>query len=230
MDISRLKRKATDHDVPWIAVAFQRNTPQPGRHTGIIYRGTAGVLCLAHMAGHEDFRDQTYDPDSKYYCVVPQLPDPYIGEAFADYCAHAAASIAKQQPPYNLLEADPKLFDKKGNWISRDPDSGFNCSSFVIAVFHSYNIKLVRIETWPIGLEQDIEEQTKLVCALMTSPRPQDRAQAIKISPQIGKFPRIRPEQAAGACLEDNSVRPVDHTICCTDAQLLLQIWDEEHC
>jgi hypothetical protein len=176
------------------------------------------------------FRDQEYGAGWGYYCAVPEFPDEVVEKSFADYCAHVSASLEKKQPPYNLLAADPTVFDGQGNWVSRDPDAGLNCSSFVVAVFHSFSSKrLVRIETWPVGLPQDIQEQTVLVCTMMHSGRPQDHAQALKLALQIGKHPRIRPEETAGACLEDEKDRPVDHPRGAANGLIVLREWDDHH-
>lgn len=229
MDISRLKHNVTDADVTWVGVAVLR-FPDGGRHTGILYRDDdSDKLYMAEMAWHELFRNQPYNPAWGYSCAIPQFDDPILEETFADYCAHVGRSMAQKRPPYVLKAADPTAFDKDGNWVSRDPDSGFNCSSFVIAVFASYNHSLVKPETWPIGLTQDIQEQTILVCKLLNSSEPKDRAQAIKISPQIGKYPRIRPEQVAGACLEDQTARPLAHAECEANGNRVLQEWDTRH-
>src|SRR5712692_9373639 len=98
--------------------------------------------------------------------------------------------MAQERPPYNFLPPQMTVFDQDGKWISRDPDSGMNCSSFVAAVFASFNIPLVQSQTWPVGLPEDIQDQTALVCRLLNSSDPSRRAQACKISPQIGKHPR----------------------------------------
>ncbi len=229
MDISRLKRAVTDADVPWVGVAIRRNLPDTSRHTGIIYRAAAGELRMADMAWHEVFRDQAYNPAWDYYCAVPHFEDPIIEESFADYCAHVSASASQRQPPYNLLAANPALFDQSGRWVSTDPDVGLNCSSFVVSVFHSYNVPLVRIGTWPVGLPKDIQEQTTLVYKMMHSGRPQDHAQSLKIALQIGKHPRIRPEETAGACLEDEKDRPVDGARGAANGLLVLKEWDDHH-
>jgi hypothetical protein len=233
MDITRLKHNVTDADITWVGVAICRNS-DGSRHTGIIYRGEAGEgeageLRMADMAWHELFRDQPYSPAWGYSCAVPQFDDEVIEQSFADFCAHVGKSLAQNRPPYDLLAANPDAFDKDGNWVPRDPDVGFNCSSFVIGVFAAYNHPLVKPETWPIGLPQDIQEQTSLVCKLLNSREPRDRAQAIKISPQIGKYPRIRPEQAAGACLEDQIARPLAHAECEANGLRVLQEWDAHH-
>jgi hypothetical protein len=229
MDVTRLKHAVTDAAVPWVGVAICRTTPGGGRHTGIVYRGVAGKLRMADMAWHQMFRDNEYDPRWDYYCAVPQFDDPVVAEAFADWCAHVAASLARRRPPYNFLSPDNTDFDSEGNWICRDPDSGMNCSSFVVAVFQKYNIPLANVRTWPLGLPQDVEEQTALVRQLLNSEDPAARAQAVKISPQIGRHPRIRPEETAGACLEDESARPVDHPQCAANGARVLKEWDDNH-
>lgn len=214
MDITRLKHAVADADVPWVGVAILRNSPDPSRHTGIVYRhpGT-GALHLADMAWHRNFRNQPYNPAWGYWCAVPHFADPIIEESFADYCAHVAASLPARKPPYNLLSAENTQFDSAGVWVSRDPDGGMNCSSFVAAVFQSYNCPLVNVQTWPVGLPRDIQEQTDLVCKFVNSVSQEDRKQAYKMSPQIGRHARIRPEEAAGACLEDDAARPLNQTL-----------------
>jgi len=229
MDITRLKIVVSDAEVALVGVAIRRNPNSNGRHTGIIYRHSSGALHMVDMGWHRDCRDSEYDCKWGYYCAVPQFDDPHVEEAFADYCAHVAKQTPRQRPPYNLLSPDGVTFDSDGYWICRDPEAGMNCSSFVIAVFSSFNIPLVNAATWPIGLQQDIEEQTTLVCTLLNSDNPDDRQQAFKISPQIGKHPRIRPEETAGACLEDEKSRPLVHTQAAEYGKAVLEIWDNNH-
>jgi hypothetical protein len=229
MDITRLKTAVTDSEVPWVGVAICRTSPGGGRHTGIIYRGVAGELRLADMAWHERFRDAPYEQRWDYYCAVPQFDDPLLEMSFADYCAHVAQALTQDKPPYNFLPPNMTVFDTNGKWISRDPDSGMNCSSFVVAVFESFNTPLVKVSTWPVGLPLDVQEQTALVAILFTSTNPNDASQALKISPQIGKHPRIRPEETAGACLEDESARPIDHAQCAENGKRVLEVWDQNH-
>lgn len=229
MDVTRLKHAVTDSEVPWAGVAIRRNPGHASRHTGLIYRGVAGVLRMADMAWHETFRDQEYDLKWGYYCAVPPFEDPVLEQAFADYCAHVATAMTLEKPPYNMLSLGSPVFDSRGIWISRDPDRGMNCSSFVIAVFASFNMPLVNVTTWPIGLPEDVQEQTALVQIMLSTNNPSDRAQALKISPQIGKYPRIRPEEVAGACLEDASARPIDHAPCAANGIRVLQEWDTHH-
>jgi hypothetical protein len=181
------------------------------------------------MAWHQVFRDQPYNSAWGYYCAVPHFDDPLVEESFADYCAHVAQSTAVRRPPYNLHNPDAFWFDPQGDWFCCDPDVGMTCSSFVVAVFASYGHPLVDASTSPVGLPDDVAEQIDLLCTMRQSTVAADRAQAIKIAPEIGRHPRIRPEEAAGACLVLATSRPLNHAQTAPIGVRVLQEWDARH-
>jgi hypothetical protein len=124
--------------------------------------------------------------------------------------------------PYNLKHDTECEFDENGNYVPKPGETGLNCATFVLTVFRSAGTLLVDTTTWIIRespeREVDVSAQSRFVSQLAR--KPQTREQAERVRSEIGG-PRIRPEEVAGACLEDDL--PVGFSQCRANGQYILQ-------
>lgn len=218
MDLTRFKVK--NDQVEWVGVLIRRNPlPATNTHAAVAYRDMDGILMM-HMADHELFLAGRCDPS--YLCAVPPL-DPVLAQSFADYCARVARANSSKKIPYDLIYEPRSLFDADGEWCPPTPDAGLNCSSFILGLFKSYKIDLIDFISWPLR-EEDSRAQIPLVEWLVASSNPSKKAQGIKIAKQIGKHPRVRPEETAGACLEDI---PAGYQLCEAAGKRVAEICDQ---
>jgi hypothetical protein len=78
-----------------------------------------------------------------------------------------------------------------------------------------------------MDIEQDVSEELALVNSMARSPDPEVCRQAAQIRSQIGKAPRVRPEEVAGACLEEPlPASGVDFVQCEENGRKVLEVCD----
>lgn len=175
-------------------------------HAGIVYRAESS-LRLLHHAFHLDLRDDELRPGTRsFVCVVPNLMrDDRV--ALAGYCRRIFLVNSRNGGiPYNLeLEAGTDFDPDTGELILPASATGMTCATFVLHVFRSAGNPLIDPIGWPKAADRpgDLEMQQSFVRILEENPSPAYQAQAGRIRHQIG-CPRIRPEDVAGACLEDS--------------------------
>ncbi|QDU56152.1 hypothetical protein [Aeoliella mucimassa] len=205
MDASRFSRDTNGVDS--IAVTIER-TPNCNLHVGLAYRASNNELKWLHLAFHEMLQNEACAIAKP--CVTPR-----IDSAEALYLSVFAEKIAKskinRRIPYNL-KYDPDIsFDTKTGAIEAGIDStGLGCATFVLAVFRSSGCVLVDCSTWPPANEDD-KEQRRTYLGLLRRCSASGRRQAERIESEID-LPRFRPEQVAGACLED--IYPACYDLC----------------
>jgi hypothetical protein len=213
-NISRLKTSLSKGDVIGVAVTIteeHRNT-----HTGIAYRDQAGRIKILHLRFHYDLADEDIDPS--YLCAVPDL-DAEDQEIIAGHCR----SIARDKPPiWFAIRADAKtrLVVRNGKFGLTNHREGMNCSTFVMAVFHFAGPTLVDLTEWR-KRESDRLWHEQLVKWLKEKKPPRPPIWYVnKVEKDIG-CARVRPEEVAGACLED--YHPVAFAECERNGKIVLQ-------
>jgi hypothetical protein len=97
---------------------------------------------------------------------------------------------------------------------------GLNCSTFVLVFFQSFGVPLVKLETW-----QKRSEDAPWHAALVRWVAASDPQQATLIASDIG-CARVRPEEAAGAGLEEQL--PVNFPQCVANGLFILHVLDNQ--
>jgi hypothetical protein len=213
MDPGRLKA----HNDATFLVAIAIRATDPGEaHTGVAYRDGAR-LSLLHLAWDRDLRDEPLR--ETYLCAVPNLP-PERARLFPRLCA----KIAKNPTSIRFALKDNKSnrFDcKTGRVVLAKEGKGLNCTTFVLSFFRSYGVFLVDFDTWETRAS-DLDRHKSLVerVAKGVGPYPPDPAHAALIESEPG-CARVRPQEAAGACLEDSM--PVAFKVCEANGQYVMQ-------
>ena len=95
-----------------------------------------------------------------------------------------------------------------------------NCSTFVLTVFQSAGPKLIDPIGWPDRPDEDRKMQRQLIQWLW----PEAGCKHIKrLMPDVGRA-RIRPEETAGACLEDEL--PAQFSECERSGKIVVSLID----
>lgn len=192
--------------LPIVAVAVG-TMPYGNTHAGIVYRESddSDRLHLAHLAWHIDLRDEILEGlthcgewEADIICISPII-DEIDAINVAIYCR----GIIRSNPdlPYGLSYNEDGYFEIiEGNAEFMIPEERrwLNCSTFVLTVFKSAGVSLVRAGEWPERPEEDSEWQEKLTMWLRKAASPEHVA---RVRQDIGKA-RIRPEETIGSCLE----------------------------
>jgi hypothetical protein len=204
-DFSRLT--VQPNEVEYVAIAIERRTDCI-THAGIVYRDNSDVLKLLHYGLH-NYPILQEPCARRYVFAIPRISnnsrinrDKLV--AIADFCARINRANAGGRMPYSF-QFDPDInFDfRTGALNTTTHAKGLTCSTFVVAVFRSSLNDLVREITWPRQADaEDIESRKAVLEMWRKSGRPELIARAQEIEPTIETM-RIRPEQVAGACLQN---------------------------
>jgi hypothetical protein len=203
-----------------VAVAIGRtNTPPHNTHTGVIYKHGVG-LRMIHLGWHHQLHDSEWKYGQNYAHVVPNLP-----RERANAVAALCRLIRRKHPgiPYAFrLVEDVRFNTTTGDIILSRGALGLNCSSFVLIVFLQAGIRLIQLDTWEERAE-DRQWQQYLLDLLSRTNAPAEHVEAVR--EEIGSA-RIRPEEVAGACLEDDL--PASFARCRDNGQAIVNALDRE--
>jgi hypothetical protein len=201
-----------------VAVAIGRINPPPhNTHAGVIYKDRDG-LRMIHLGWHHQLHDSEWRFGQNYAYVVPEVP-PERANAVAALCR----LIRRKQPgiPYAFrLVEDVRFEMTTGDIVLSKGASGLNCSSFVLIVFLQAGIRLIQLETWEERPE-DREWQQYLLDLLIRTSAPSGHVEAVRT--EIG-CARVRPEEVAGACLEQDL--PASFARCRDNGRAILNFLD----
>jgi hypothetical protein len=191
---NRLKAIANPKECPIVGVALTI-TANRNSHAGIVFRDTQDRVRLLHLAFHHDLKHEAFNR-VEYLCADPEF-DAVDAEIVAAHCR----LIASLAPNINFaIHHNPAARLKaKGQTVNVEhEDKGLNCSTFVLAVFAEAGPPLVDFATWRTR-DTDARWHRFLV-ALLKKHAPE--AHWKKVEQDIG-CARVRPEEVAGACLEN---------------------------
>jgi hypothetical protein len=172
---------------------------QHGQHIGILYRVSENdPTRLLHLGWHKKLRSSRVTSD--YVCWVRPGIGSDRGDAVAALCRRIWKQNRKRQLTYGL-SCPNQFFDTGGNQLKVPAKVGLTCASFVLAVFETAGLPLVRYETWPVANTADIRWQKAVHKALEADQRV-DRAHTRAFAREIGNM-RYRPLHVAAASASD---------------------------
>jgi hypothetical protein len=167
-------------------------------HTGITYQWR-GTRYLYHQAFQVDTRLEPFDPavvalgGATLVAALPLRRDRQLAMAgFLD-------SLRKINPQYPYsLKYDPKArIDKTLGKLITSDGKGLSCVTFVLAIFQSFQVRLLNAGTWPVNRPKDLEAQERLLEMLKNNPNATaEHKQAVRAERGCT---RIRPEELVGA-------------------------------
>ena len=190
---ARLKPVSAEN-APVIGVAITI-TKGGNTHAGIVYRDEKDKPRLLHLEFHKSLKNDPIGPD--YLCADPEL-EIEDAEVVGGYCRQ----IATDNPPiWFAIHYNPhaKFAKFKEKMAFTGDDKGLNCSTFVLTIFSSAGPRLIDTSNWPKRPEDKAwhEKLVKFLESTDASP-----AHIKRVKKDIG-CARIRPEEVAGACLEE---------------------------
>lgn len=208
---------------PWVSVGIER-TGDCTAHAGLLYRDTGGNLHFLHLAWHRILRHEAYS--GAFGCAIPVLDS--ADELFlSGFCGRIWRAIQHDKIPFGLRHDPDVRFDLATGEV-RFPvgATGLNCANMVLAVFRSSGNTLLDPSGWRTDRAEDHKVQQEQV-DLLLSRTPDEQAQGRVLQSDVGRVARIRPEEAAGACLEDSY--PAAFTECEANGQFIRQRMEERH-
>lgn len=212
MDASRLTLKDNGFQ---LAVAVRRERSRfRHTHAGLCYR-ESGNLFLLHFA--EDRKLEHENFDSSYACAVPKIPS-FRLPFFIRLCH----SLRDNRPKLRYALRHPAnarfTTQENGEVVLTDGGNGLNCATFVLVFFQSYGWPLIDLQGW-----QQRPEDAAWHAQLVAWVGIKDQKQADLISSEIG-CARVRPEETAGACLEE--ITPACFVQCTANGKYILSVID----
>jgi len=163
-------------------------------HIGLLYKTENTEALVLNLRAHLDLRNEK--PTSHYRWIQVELHE--INRRMLVGLCRLIAEKSKTVPfgfTYNGL-----YFTQAGAYITRDLGHGLTCGTFVMAVFATYNIPLLKIGEWPPASVEDQRWQTGQI-RIIQGQRGAFLANAI--AEHLGE-PRFRPEEVtAGAISAD---------------------------
>lgn len=190
---TRRLRVAGD-EVKGVAVAVRR-MPQRHTHAGVLHRHTNGQLFLLHLGGDCDLTCEVFD--GSFAWVTPEL----LPEE-ADEVRAVCRAVWREMPNIHYsfrFDPEAKLDRATAEVISQHAPFGLTCSTFVLAVFNSANVRLIDLTGW----DHRPEDQRWYEALLRYMQRSGvDPAHIARIRNDVTCL-RVRPEEVAGACMEE---------------------------
>lgn len=179
-----------------------------GFHSAILYRMSDDepTFSLFHVKWHKRLGYEGGWPiDSPGLWVVPQALDDHL-QTVAMLCRGIARRIRSGLPlriPYSL-RYDPKVrFRHPNGELELGDESGLSCATFVLAMFASAGIQLVKAETWPPRPGEDMVFVDKLDPLVQRIPGGPSVVRRLRSELEPGVV-RIRPDEMFGACIVNN--------------------------
>jgi len=187
--------KALAGDFPAVAVAITV-APAGNTHVGLLYCDENDLPRLLHLRFDCFLEDSPFPPDYLY-------GDPNLDDIDKEMVAGHCRLIAAKNPPIRFaIHYNPRarLIQREDTILLEKEGKGLNCVTFALAVFEHAGPGLINTDGWPKRPE-DVPWHKRLVLQLLAQGVP--RWYVKKVAKDIGCV-RVRPEEATGACLEDN--------------------------
>ena len=179
-------------DPAYVGIAIKSTSQRHQRmHVGLLYRHSSGEVRFAHLAMHNDLRDDLLPIEPEFMwsdCAALSHPDA-LSEFVANFIEMCAQS---KQIPYGPNPPEAAL-DEKGRYRSQDVREGLTCATYVSSVLHGAGFPVVELETWQ-GRPDDAEWWVPIQ-AYLNNAEPERAAELSEVT--IGF--RLRPDEVAVA-------------------------------
>jgi hypothetical protein len=195
MGIERVKFSA--QGVSHTAIAVGRvNDPPHNTHVGVVYKDRNSIYML-HLGWHNTLL--RWDYPEGYACVIPPIKPERMRSVSA-----LCRLIWKRQPkiPFSFkLDQNVRFNIKSGDILLTLNGIGLNCSNFAVVIYLQNGIQLIDFDTWQERpLDKTWHEYLIRLLERTVPPPPPPHVAAVR--KEVG-CARIRPEEVAGACLEE---------------------------
>lgn len=132
--------------IPGVAVAC---SARPQEHAGIVYQ-SAGLTRVLHFCGPRKLSDDDITDVPYFLWVVPGLRPKQIPQV-ARLCALVATNRAKIQGQieYGYEYNEASIFSVfNGSFSAAAGTTGLTCATFVLAIFRSCGVRLLKTNQW----------------------------------------------------------------------------------
>ena len=161
------------------------------RHTGFLVRSFDDENFLFHLGFNNGYRKNRMG--SKYdYLLVPAL-EPETANSIITFLVMLLENTGGNVQ-YSIAWESEEYFDADGKLMKVAAVDGFTCATFVLETMKRYGLDLVDRQTWPLT-EGNKDWQIDMLNNKLQLPVEQYLAQF----DVVGKYPRIKPEEALGA-------------------------------
>jgi hypothetical protein len=181
-----------------IGIAIRTIGDQGQLHVGILYKIEDEPATVLHFTEPYHLKDDA--PSEHFRWVEVRACEPITAKIVAGLCRLISDEnkVRPMKIPYGYSYAGT-YFNHDGTFVNRGLIYGLTCTSFVLAVFQTLFIDLLRIEEWPPFDLDDADWQMKM----MNLYKPIYPENADALGSQVGAA-RFRPEHAtAGAASKD---------------------------
>lgn len=207
------------HEITGVAVAICRFPACT--HSGVLHRHTNGQLFLLHLGGDCDLTHEVFNGTcNEHACawVIPDLLPEEVNEVRA-----VCRAVARTMPTIHYsFRFDPEatLDRATSQVISQHAPYGLTCSTFVMAVFNSATVRLVDLTNWQTRAE-DQAWYGRLLRYMARNGV--DQTHIARITSDVTCL-RVRPEEAAAACLAPRDQLPAGFAHCEPNGREILRL------
>jgi hypothetical protein len=166
-------------------------------HIGMLYKIDVAAALNLNLREHLDLRNE---PPTDHYGWMQIELDEINRRLLSALCALIASK--SRTIPYGFTY-NGLYFTHAGDYVSRDLGHGLTCATFVMAIFETYSIPVLKTQEWTAADLEDQGWQTQMVRSIE-----QRRGAMIAgaIAQHIG-HPRYKPEHVAAGAVD--SKRPL---------------------
>jgi hypothetical protein len=161
-------------------------------HIGIIYHIPPDAPLNLNLREHLDLRNE---PPTENYCWAQIELHEINRRVLATFCALIAKKC--KNVPYGFTY-NGLYFSPTGDYIPRDLGHGLTCATFVMAMFETQSLRVLKADEWPTADLEDSGWQTRMATQI-------GYQRGGIIGSAIAKYvghPRFKPEQVAAGAID----------------------------
>jgi hypothetical protein len=191
-NMPNLWRNKSAHEVQHLAIVFSLT---PDSHLSLIYVDDDQQPRWLHLAWHHHVRERPVDEN--YAWGEPPL-EPELRAILSRLCRRIARRYVGQRRSiaYALRYAGGRFDEMTGEFLCED-GLGLTCATFVMAVFATRGVALLRRQEWE-PRDEDVLWQEKIIELLKNARDPKINEHVAVVRTEVG-CARFRPEEVAAA-------------------------------
>lgn len=182
-------------EIKHAAVAI-RTVDQDQRHVAILHQDQGEVYRL-DLAWHFHLRNDVFG-SSRYLWIDAPIPN-VRKRQLAAKCRQIWRANRHNRIPFGFGQPTDCFDETTHEYLIGPSKHGLTCASFVLAVFHSAGIVLIKYDSWPVDRGGDREWQDAIIAELEQQGAQPEHIQALRNDVGCARF---RPEEVAGAATQ----------------------------
>lgn len=134
-------------DPTYVGIAIKATSVHTrGMHVGILYRSSADSVNFAHLAWHNDLRNEKLSSSGNYFWAECEWlnQDDSLSEFVANF---VEMCVQSKEIPYGP-NPPAAAFDSSGRYSPQSDREGLTCATFVSSVFDGAGLPVVDLTTW----------------------------------------------------------------------------------